>query len=561
MKKPIAACRAALKGIPRDRQFRLESLKYALILAVSTASTVYAPFVFGIGIQYLASGKDTTIAIVLIAAYGLLISLARVFYELKLVAVKRIEQLFLLNASRTALDAIDRQTNDFFLDNNGAKLLQIIGRYKSSITMRVQVIMHSVVPSLAEYLFSFLLVAFYVDLVIGAVVFAYGLGAIYIARLSTHKLTPLLDKSQQQSIKSSSTFGDLISNLNILRYYGASRKFGNSIIDDTIAEHRYWDTYFRKRVLFTSANSLLFFAQYAVVTALVLNRYFEGQLDIAQLVTVNLIILQLSRPFELIGNSMKELANARVMQSNMKHIRDTAPAPVQRDSLGRGDGSVVLDGLGFAYPGRVIFEGLNHRFVSGAMNFIVGPSGAGKSTLLKIVSGQCEGFSGTVFVNGADIGKVSARSMHVLVGYVPQDPFISNVSVFNNIACGRPASQNDVEAAARKARIHDRIMQLDAGYRTRVGEAGAKLSGGECQRIAVARALLGSPQILLLDEASASLDSATERLIFETLREHCPDLTIIAVTHRVNIIRPDDFVLDLTASASLAGAAGKPVTA
>lgn len=541
----LASANRLLSSMPRDKPFRAQASQYVLILCLAAVSTVYAPVVFGLGIQGLTTRDDTVLAIGLIGLYGLMVSLARVFYDLKLVAVKKIEQMLLLDASKRALNAIERQSNQFFLDHNSAKLLQIIGRYKSSISMRVHVILHSILPGLAEYLLSFLVVTFFVDAVIGAVVFAYGIGAVYLSWRSTRKLTPLLEKSQQQSIKSSSTFGNLINNIEILRYYGASRTFSASIIKNTRSEHSYFSDYFQRRVLYTSATSLLFFLQYGIVVSIVLARYFENQLDIAQLVTVNLIILQLSRPFELIGSSMKELANAEVMRSSMQHILDTTPTAAGTARPAPGKGDVGVTGLGFSFADKKLFERLDHRFTPGALNFVTGPSGAGKSTLLRLLSGQCDGYSGSATVNGNEITQVDRHQLHELVGYVPQDAFISNVSVYDNIACGRETSQEEVAAAARKARIHERILQLESGYQTHVGEGGARLCGGERQRIAIARALLHAPRILLLDEASAALDPTTEKLIFDTLRELCPATTIIAVTHRLTIIRSEDAVLKL----------------
>jgi ATP-binding cassette subfamily B protein len=210
-------------------------------------------------------------------------------------------------------------------------------------------------------------------------------------------------------------------------------------------------------------------------------------------------------------------------------------------------GHVRLEDVHFAYdPERPILKGIDIEVKPGAMLAVVGPSGAGKSTLSRLLFRFYEPTSGRISIDGQDIGEVSQASLRAALGIVPQDTVLFNDTIGYNIGYGKDgATQAEIEAAAKGAAIHDFIMSLPLGYQSKVGERGLKLSGGEKQRVAIARTLLKDPPILILDEATSALDSRTEAAIQATLRDVAARRTSIVIAHRLSTIVDADQIVVL----------------
>ncbi|RUT80333.1 ATP-binding cassette domain-containing protein, partial [Mesorhizobium sp. M7A.T.Ca.US.000.02.2.1] len=185
-------------------------------------------------------------------------------------------------------------------------------------------------------------------------------------------------------------------------------------------------------------------------------------------------------------------------------------------------------------------------FAPGRLNFIVGPSGSGKSSLLQILLGINGAYTGAVRVAGLDHGSLDGDAYLGAVGYVPQEPMLMNLSIRDNVLFGRSYPDADVAAVLDAVQLTAKLASLPEGLDFVIGERGQLLSGGERQRLAIARALIGKPQILVLDEASSALDEQTERGIFASLRRLAGTATVVAVTHRLGVIDPSDQVLDLS---------------
>jgi ATP-binding cassette subfamily B protein len=220
-------------------------------------------------------------------------------------------------------------------------------------------------------------------------------------------------------------------------------------------------------------------------------------------------------------------------------------APQERDDLpgtvtpGELKGDIVLEDVHFSYErGKEIIKGISLHVPSGEMIGLVGKSGVGKSTLINLICRFFDVDSGRILVDGMPLADLNVRAYRRQIGMVMQEPFLFNASVFENIACARPdATMDDVVRAARAANAHSFILQREDGYDTLVGEGGANLSGGEKQRIAIARAILHDPPILILDEATSSVDTETEQAIQEALRRLCAGRTVIAIAHRLSTLR------------------------
>jgi len=213
------------------------------------------------------------------------------------------------------------------------------------------------------------------------------------------------------------------------------------------------------------------------------------------------------------------------------------------------EGTVRFENVSFAYdPARPILHGISFEIPAGRTVAVVGASGAGKSTLARLLYRFYDVSGGRITIDGQDIREVTQASLRRAIGMVPQDTVLFNDTVRYNIAYGRAdATEADIVAAARAAKIHDFIVSLPEGYETKVGERGLKLSGGEKQRVGIARTLLKNPPILILDEATSALDTQTERDIQDSLREMGQGRTVITIAHRLSTIADADRIVVLEA--------------
>jgi ATP-binding cassette subfamily B protein len=276
----------------------------------------------------------------------------------------------------------------------------------------------------------------------------------------------------------------------------------------------------------------------------------RGEFTTGDVVLVNTLLAQLFRPLDMLGWVYRTIRQGLIDMEAMfalidtpAEVKDVAGAPDLRLSRGR----VRFENVRFGYdPEREILHGIDLDVAPGTVTAVVGPSGAGKSTLSRLLFRFYEPTGGRIAIDDQDICKVTQASLRAAIGIVPQDTVLFNDSIGYNIGYGRDgATQAEIEEAARGASIHEFILSLPDGYESQVGERGLKLSGGEKQRVAIARTLLKDPPILILDEATSALDSRTEAAIQETLQSVTARRTSIVIAHRLSTVVDADQIVVL----------------
>ena len=297
-------------------------------------------------------------------------------------------------------------------------------------------------------------------------------------------------------------------------------------------------------------QSLLITAGLVIVMVMAAIGVANGTLTVGDFVMVNAYMIQITLPLNFLGTVYREIRQSLIDMGDMFDLLDE-PAEVQ-DKPGAKPlevrrGQVTFEDVKFAYEeNRPILKGVSLVADGGETVAIVGPSGSGKSTIGRILFRFYDVAGGALKIDGQDVRNVTQESLHSLIGVVPQDTVLFNDTILYNIAYGRPdATREDIEEAARAAKIHDFVLSLPEGYETIVGERGLKLSGGEKQRVGIARTLLKNPPILLLDEATSALDTETEQEIQAQLQAMAQGRTVLTIAHRLSTIADADRIIVL----------------
>ncbi|KEO89053.1 metal ABC transporter permease [Erythrobacter longus] len=490
------------------------------------------------------------VAMALVAAYVLGRFTSLLFDNLRNVVFERVGQMATLSLAEDVFHRLHRLSLRFHLSRRTGEVTKIIERGTKSIDMMLYFLLFNIAPTAIELIavgvifylnFGWELVA-----ATALTVIAYILTTRWITEWRT-KLRREMNDLDGQALHRAV---DSLLNFETVKYFGA----------ETREEQRYSGAaraYAKAALKSENSLALLNVVQSGITNALMAGAmmysvwgWSKGELTVGDLVFVNTYLMQLFRPLDLLGWVYRTIRQGLVDMAQMFSLIDTEVEVEDKPgapALKVGEPSIIFDNVTFGYDDdRTILNGLSFEVPAGSTLAVVGPSGAGKSTIARLLFRFYDPGSGRILIDGQDIAQCQQDSVRASIGIVPQDSVLFNDTLAYNIAYGaEDADETTVEQAARDAALMPLIERLGDGFETMVGERGLKLSGGEKQRVAIARTLVKNPPILLLDEATSALDTRTEQEILGTLKRLARGRTTIAIAHRLSTVADADRIIVL----------------
>jgi ATP-binding cassette subfamily B protein len=539
---------------PRDNPaLRWRIVVSSLLILASTAVQLSLPYLLKWAVDAMNVTGPRLPAFVMLTVLGYSAGrfLGVGFDNLRNIVFERVGQDATRALAENVFSRLHKLSMRFHLARRTGEVTKVIERGTKSIDTMLYFMLFNIAPTVLQL--AIVAVIFYVNFgwglvaATGAAVVAY----IYVTRAITEWRTHLREKMNRLDGQALARAVDSLLNYETVKYFVAERREEARYAQATRA-------YADAAVKSENSLGLLNIAQALVVNLLMAGAlawtvwgWAQGKYSAGQLVFVQTYLTQLFRPLDMLGMVYRTIRQGLIDMAAMFKLIDEpqevadapgAPALVVRRP------AVTFDNVIFGYdPDRTILHGLSLEIPAGRQVAIVGPSGAGKSTIGRLLFRFYDPTAGRILIDGQDIKLVTQQSLRSAIGIVPQDSVLFNESIGYNIAYGRDgATEADVEAAARAAALSDLIGRLPKGFATEVGERGLKLSGGEKQRVAIARTLVKNPPILLLDEATSALDTRTEQDILATLHAVAENRTTISIAHRLSTIADADtiFVLD-----------------
>ncbi len=522
-----------------------------LLLVLAKITNVYVPILYKHAVDAFGDPKIQAVAVpvALILAYGMARVLAQAFGEVRDAIFAPVSQRAIRNLALEVFGHLHALSLRFHLERQTGGLSRVIERGTQGMEFLIRFMTFNILPTLFEIgLVGIILWNLYDWRFTAVTLAAVGSYIVFSIVLSEWRIA-FVRRMNDADTEANAKAIDSLLNYETVKYFGNE---AHEAARYDVGRRRYEEAAIRS----SRTLSLLNVGQGAIIAVglaavMVMAGYgvVDGTMTIGDFVAVNAFLLQLYQPLNMLGFAYREIRNALVSMERMfglldvrAEIADKPGAP----ALTVAGGEIVFDKVDFHYEkSRPILHEVSFRVAPGNTVAIVGSSGAGKSTVSRILYRFYDVASGSVRIDGQDIRDVTQASLRAAIGVVPQDTVLFNDTIYYNIAYGRPgASREDVERAARLARIHDFIMALPQGYDSTVGERGLKLSGGEKQRVAIARTILKDPHILLFDEATSALDTRTEQEIQRSLEEVSRGRTTLVIAHRLStIINADEIVV------------------
>jgi ATP-binding cassette, subfamily B, heavy metal transporter len=535
-----------------DRKLRMRVVGAVLLVLVAKAVTLFGPYPYKWAIDAMSAEQSAAVGLVmaLVAAYAGARFAGVIFDNIRNMVFERVGQDATRHLAVTVFKHLHDLSLRFHLARRTGAVTKVIERGTKSIDTMLYFLLFNIAPTVIELVvvtvtfwikFGFSLVAATLVMVVAYTWFTWAV---------TNWRAKLREEMNDMDTRTVSRAVDSLLNYETVKYFNAEDREVRRY--DAIARS-YADAAVKSENSLATLNigqSLITNLMMAGAMAYIVWGWSDGKFTTGDVVFVSTYLAQLFRPLDMLGMVYRTIRQGLIDMAAMFALTDTAAEIVDAPgapALAVREGALRFEDVHFAYdPERVILKGVSFDIPAGTTLAVVGPSGAGKSTLARLLYRFYDLTSGQITIDGQDLRSVTQSSLRGQIGIVPQDTVLFNDTIGYNIAYGREgADQAEIEAAARGAAIHAFIASTPDQYATKVGERGLKLSGGEKQRVAIARTLLKNPPILILDEATSALDSRTEAEIQTTLRAIAERRTTIIIAHRLSTIVDADQIIVL----------------
>ena len=523
-----------------------------LFLLAAKLVSITTPYVYKLAVDSLGGTADPLMlgAVGLTVAYGLARLGSVAFGELRDAVFVRVGQRALRQLALETFTHIHRLSLRYHITRKTGGLSRIIERGVKGVDFLLRFMLLSIGPLILELTMVSVIFALVFGPAYAVVVVTTIALYIWFTFAVTEWRVKIRRQMNDQDTDANQKAIDSLLNYETVKYFNAEGR-----------EARRYDAAMQgyeaaavktglSLALLNAGQAFLITTGLVIVMVMSARGVQAGVLTVGDFVMVNAYMIQITMPLGFLGTVYREIRQALVDMGEMFGLLGQPAEVTDRPgakALAVTGGEIAFRDVRFGYePAREILKGLSFTLRPGQKLALVGPSGSGKSTVGRLLFRFYDVSAGSITIDGQDIREVTQGSLHAQIGVVPQDTVLFNDTIRYNIAYGRDAAtEEEIVAAAKAARIHDFVMSLPEGYETRVGERGLKLSGGEKQRVGIARTLLKNPPILILDEATSALDTQTERSIQESLAEMGQGRSVIVIAHRLSTVADADRILVL----------------
>ncbi|MCP5085715.1 MAG: ABC transporter ATP-binding protein/permease [Rhodobacteraceae bacterium] len=541
----------------------MPSIKMRVVLAMcalilARLISVATPFFFKAAVDALAPVADKASPVLMLSlgavgltvAYGLMRLLSVGFNQLRDAIFARVGQRALRKLALETFEHMHALSLRYHITRKTGGLSRIIERGVKGVEFLLRFMLFSIGPLMLELTLIAAILFFVFDVwYLAAVVLTIGLYIWFTFKVTEWRVQIRKEMNDQDTEANQKAIDSLL-NFETVKYFGAEEReaerydFSMKGYESAALKTSY------SLAFLNFGQSLLITTGLVVVMVMAAIGVQNGQLTVGDFVMVNAYMVQITLPLNFLGTVYREIRQALVDMGEMFDLLEQPAEVVDKPDAGAlkvSDGRIAFDAIDFGYDAeRPILQKMDLKVEPGQTVAVVGPSGSGKSTIGRLLFRFYDVDGGAIEIDGQDVRNITQSSLHDAIGIVPQDTVLFNDTIGYNIAYGlEGATQDQVETAAKAAKIHDFIVGLPGGYKTTVGERGLKLSGGEKQRVGIARTLLKDPPILLLDEATSALDTETERDIQESLRTMGQGRSVITIAHRLSTVVEADKIVVL----------------